>query len=158
MSEILAKFDGVVGESSIKGYEGWIEINSWQEGLFSPVNKDGTGLSGGKSQLSSMSFQANGGKHTPDIIKKGTGGKHFAKVEIHFLKQTGDKLEKFKTSTCEEVFVGSWQGGDHKGGDGSESFSMDATRVTWEYFAQDGTGALASVGTATYDQKTGATT
>ncbi len=159
MADILIKFsNGITGESTVKDHDGWIEILSFSEGLSSPGSTaSGTGSSAGKSNLSNFTFTAKEGAHTPEIIKKGTCGKHFDTVEIHYLKQTGDEggAQKYRSALLTEVYITGWSGSRSEGSEGFESFSMEAATAQWEYFKQNATGGLESVGTVKYDQKVG---
>ncbi len=159
MADILIKFsNGVTGESTVAKHEGWIEISSFSEGLSSPGStSSGTGSSAGKSNLSNFNFSAVEGKHTVEIIKKGTSGKHFDQVEVHYTKQTGNEggAETYRSVLMTEVYVTGWNASRSEGSTGYESFSLEAATAKWEYFGQNAQGALESVGQAKYDQKTG---
>lgn len=160
MSDILIKFDGVQGESTVADHNGWIEISSFSEGLSSPSSaSSGTGSSAGKSTLHDFNFVAKEGAHTTEIIKQGTGGKHFPKVEVHYLKQTGAGTpEKYRSCEINEVYITSWTASRSEGSEGFESFSMSGVKAKWEYFKQGPEGGLVSAGSVTYDQKTATTT
>ncbi len=162
MADILIEFsNGIKGESTVKGHEGWIEISSFSEGLSSPGStSSGTGSSAGKSNLSNFNFTAVEGAHTPEIIKKGTSGKHFDKVVVHYLKQTGDEggAQVYRSIELTEVYITGWSGSRSEGSTGYESFSLEAATAKWEYFKQNAQGGLESVGTMKYDQKTGQAT
>jgi type VI secretion system Hcp family effector len=159
MADILIKFsNGIVGESTVAKHENWIEISSFSEGLSSPGStSSGTGSSAGKSNLSNFNFSAVEGAHTVDIIKKGTSGKHFDTVEVHYLKQTGAEggAEVYRSVLMTEVYITGWNASRSENSTGYESFSMEAATAKWEYFAQDDKGILTSKGQAKYDQKTG---
>lgn len=154
---IVAKFPNVEGESGVEGYTGWVDLQSISEGISSPVSREGGGLSGGKSDLNPISFTAASGKHIAGIVKGGTGGKHFDKVEIHFLLQTGEKLEKYRSLILEKAYISGWSYGASGEYKGSDSFSVEVEKATWEYFVQDDKGGVKSSGTAAYDMKTGVT-
>ncbi len=158
-TDMLIKFDGVEGESTMEGHKGWVEIMSYSEGLSSPSGAGfGTGSSAGKTTLGESSFSVIEGKHTTEIVKKGTGGKHFPKVEVHYLKNTGGaNPEVYRTCVMEEVYITTWNSSKSSDSPAFESFSMSATKATWEYFAQNADGQLTSTGTAEYDQKTAMT-
>lgn len=154
---IVAKFPNVEGESGVEGYAGWVDIQSISEGVSSPTSREGGGLSGGKSDLMPITFTASSGKHIAGIVKGGTGGKHFPKIEIEFLLQTGEKLEKYRSLTLEKAYIASWSFGASGEYKGSDSFQVDVEKATWEYFVQDAAGGVKSSGTASYDMKTGVT-
>lgn len=156
---ILVKFDPEVkGESMVTGHEGWIDVASISEGISSPVSRSGGGLSGGKSDLQAVTLGLISGAHIADIVKGGTGGKHFATVTIEFLLQIGDKLDVYRRLTLTEVYVSHWgfsAAGEMKG---SDAVVLECTQAKWEYLQQSADGGLEAKGSATYDMKTGATT
>jgi hypothetical protein len=53
----------------------------------------------------------------------------------------------------EHVFVTGLSSGKSEGSLAFESWALESEKATWEYFAQDNTGQLTSVGTSSYDQK-----
>src|SRR5215813_13223154 len=101
---ILAQFPDVTGESQVTNHEGWIDVASISEGISSPVSRDGGGLAGGKSDLQAITLGLSSGAHVGDIVKAGTGGKHFDKVVIEFLLQTGTQIDVYRRLTLEEVY------------------------------------------------------
>jgi type VI protein secretion system component Hcp len=157
---IVAQFKDpdIVGSSQLSGFEGSIDVHHCSVGLYSPVSISGGGMSAGKSSMSEMSLTVDSGKHMPEILKKGTGGKHFGQVIISMLKQTGDKLELYKKYTLEQVYVTNQN--DPTSGDdpGYENLSIAFAKMTTEYYEQDAKGGVALAGTGTYDTKTGLTT
>jgi type VI secretion system secreted protein Hcp len=155
---ILAKFDPpVTGESQVTAHEGWIDVLSVSEGISSPVSRDGGGLSGGKSDLSAVTMGVSSGAHIADMVKGGTGGKHFNSVTLEFLLQTGTQVEVYRRLTLNEVYISHWgysAAGEHKG---SDAVVLEATKAKWEYLQQSAEGGLEAKGSATYDMKTGVT-
>lgn len=155
---IVANFTPkVAGSSQLEGYKEWVDVVSITNGLYSPVSIDGGGMSAGKSQLSDISITVNSGKHMPEILKNGTGGKHFDKIEFAYLKQTGTKLEKYKSITIEQAYVTSHSDPTSSDDPGYEHLSVATAKMTTEYYEQNAQGGLTLAGTATYDQKTGVT-
>lgn len=155
-ADMFIKFDGVTGESQQKGFEGWIEIVHSDMSSSAPVSTGTTGGSGtGKPTVHGYSFSAIAGRHTPDINKRYFEGKHFPKVEVKYVKQTGDATaQTYYHLTMENVFVGNISSSKATNSDANESFQLHAEKYTQEYFAQDSAGALKSVGSTSYNQKT----
>jgi type VI protein secretion system component Hcp len=156
---MLIYFDGVEGESTMANHGGWLEIMSLSEGMTSPSSAAfGTGSSGGKTTLMDTSFVIQEGKHTTEIIKKGTNGQHFAEVKIHYLKNTGAaEPEVYRECILKEVYITAWTSSKSTDTLAIESFSMSAAEAKWEYFAQNESGQLTSTGDVTYNQKTAVT-
>ncbi|HYJ92050.1 MAG TPA: type VI secretion system tube protein Hcp [Pyrinomonadaceae bacterium] len=156
---IVANFTPqVAGSSQLADYTGWIDVLSISCGLYSPVSVDGGGMSAGKSSLSEIAVTVNSGKHMPEIVKQGTGGKHFDKIEFVFLKQTGDATpQKYKSIVVEQAYVTSHNDPTSADDPGYEHLSIACAKMTTEYFEQNAQGGLVSAGTASYDTKTGQT-
>ena len=106
-------FDGVKpGEStheSHNGEKGWIEISDWSWDIEADTSfLKGAGAAVGKPQPGSLSFSHYYDTASPVIMMKIVQGKHFPKVHIVMLKQTGEedgKGEPYFGITMEEVFI-----------------------------------------------------
>jgi type VI secretion system secreted protein Hcp len=155
MADVVIKFDGITGESQMTDHVGWIECSNFSEGLSAPGSTGlGTGGAVGKPSFHPFTFSTISGKHTVDIKNKVFSGKHFDKVEVHYMKQTGDNTVKpYTTIVMEHVFVTGLSSGKSEGSLAFESWALEAEKATWEYFGQDSQGKLTSVGTSSYDQK-----
>jgi type VI protein secretion system component Hcp len=160
MPEQFIKFDGVDGESQIEGVQKWIEISNFSLSSSTPGSTAKGGGSGvGKPVMHGASFGTTAGRHSPLINKKYFEGKHFPKVEVKYLKQTGaDKPETYYYLIMESVFVTSISNSKGEGSLGYETITLTAETYKQEYWAQDATGKLASVGSTTYNEKTGKST
>jgi type VI secretion system secreted protein Hcp len=107
------KFDGVPkGESthsSHNGDKGWIEISDWSWDIEAETSfLKGAGASVGKPQPGTMSFSHYYDKASPVIMKKIVQGKHFPRVHILMLKQTGaedGQGEPYFGITMDEAFI-----------------------------------------------------
>lgn len=107
------KFDGIKeGESthsSNSGEKGWIEISDWSWDIEADTSfLKGAGASVGKPQPGSLSFSHYYDKGSPVIMKKIVQGKHFPKVYIVMLKQTGaedGQGEPYFAMTMDEAFI-----------------------------------------------------
>lgn len=107
------KFEGVpIGESthaSHNGDKGWIEISDWSWDIEADTSfLKGAGASVGKPQPGTMSFSHYYDKSSPVIMQKIVQGKHFPKVAIVMLKQTGaedGQGEPYFGVRMEETFI-----------------------------------------------------
>lgn len=106
-------FDGVKpGESTHEthnGEKGWIEISDWSWDIEADTSfLKGAGASVGKPTPGTLSVSHYYDTASPVIMSKIVQGKHFPKVHIVMLKQTGDesgKGEPYFGITAEEVFI-----------------------------------------------------
>ncbi|MCB1022895.1 MAG: type VI secretion system tube protein Hcp [Acidobacteria bacterium] len=152
---IFIKFDGVDGESTKVGYEGWVEADHFSYGISNPTDiASGTGGSAGKPTISDVTTAQEAGRHTPELDKKICAGQHFAKIEIHKCVTTGEGklLPKFKLEMT-NAFVSSLSSSNGSEGNAQESTSFNAEKITREYMSQDEKGGLTTVGKTGYDIK-----
>ena len=106
-------FDGVKpGESTHEthnGEKGWIEISDWSWDIEADTSfLKGAGASVGKPQPGTLSFSHYYDKASPVIMKKIVQGKHFSKVYIVMLKQTGaedGQGDPYFGITMDEAFI-----------------------------------------------------
>ena len=106
-------FDAVdKGESTHEthnGDKGWIEISDWNWDIEADTSfLKGAGASVGKPQPGTLSFSHYYDTASPVIMLKIVQGKHFGKVHIVMLKQTGEasgKGEPYFGITLEEAFI-----------------------------------------------------
>ncbi len=107
------KFDTIkTGESthsSNNGEKGWIEISDWSWDIEADTSfLKGAGASVGKPQPGSLSFSHYYDRASPVIMQKIVQGKHFAKVYIVMLKQTGaedGQGEPYFAMAMDEAFI-----------------------------------------------------
>lgn len=158
MADMFIRFDGVDGESQQEGFKNWIELSSFTMSSAAAGSTAVGGGSGvGKVSIHGVSFSTVAGKHTPAISMKYFAGKHFPKVEVVFVKLTGNEggaAEKYYHLTMEHVYVTSKSDGKSEGSLGSEQMSLTAETYEQEYWAQDEKGKLTSVGKTKYNEKT----
>lgn len=160
MPEQFIKFDGVDGESQVEGVAKWIEISNFSLSSSTPGSTSHGGGSGvGKPVMHGASFGTTAGRHSPLLNKRYFEGKHFPKVEVKYLKQTGaDKPETYYHLTMEHVFITSIGNSKGEGSLGYETITLTAETYKQEYFAQGSDGKITSVGSTTYNEKTGKST
>lgn len=157
MAEQFITFVGVEGESTQKGVEGWIEISNFSLSSSTPGSTALGGGSGvGKPVMHGASFGTTAGKHTPLLNQKYFKGQHFDKVEVKYLKQTGDTEAKpYYHLIMEHVFITSMGNSKGEGSLGFETITLTAETYEQEYFKQNPDGTLTSVGKTKYNEKTG---
>ena len=95
-------------------------------------------------------------KMTFDLNKNYFEGKHFATVEVKYAKQTGaPQAETYFHLTMSHVFITSMGNSKGEGSLGFETITLTAEQYKQEYFAQGADGGITSVGSTTYNEKTG---
>ena len=156
MANIFMKADDVKGESTVTGYEGWIEVEHVAYSYRSETSEThGTGLAVGALVPSPVGISSVEGEHIIRMLNLQGQGKHFQKIEIHFLKQgAGDSPQKYKGITLTQAMILDYQPNGSANSGGTEHLTFGYTKFELEYFKQDGKGILASVGKSSYDTKT----
>jgi len=143
--EIFFTIDGIKGESTKSGAEGWIEIFSFSNGASNPSSVSfGTGSGAGKVDLSSISFQKQLDVSSPYLFANCCSGKHTDTGCMIVRESTGDTTTKvYFQYDLTEVFIDSisW-GGSAGGGKPSESLSVSAKSIMVTYWPQNGDGTL----------------
>lgn len=157
MADIVIQFPEVTGSSKVAKHEGWIDLQSFQQGITSPADPtSSSGSSAGKSSLTEFVFTAEEGIHCVNIIKNGMSGKHFPKVVCEYLKRTGDAVaEVYKRCTMEQVYITSYSSSRPEGSVGYEGWSMAAAKAKWEFLKQNEQGGLEAIGDVTLDASSG---
>jgi len=144
-SEIFLTIDGITGESTKSGAEGWIEIFSFSNGASNPSSVAfGTGSGAGKVDLSSVSLQKQLDIASPYLFANCCAGTHAAKGCMICREATGaTTTQVYFQYDFTEVFVDSisW-GGAAGGGKPSESLSLSAKSLMVTYTPQNGDGTL----------------
>jgi type VI secretion system secreted protein Hcp len=148
------KIDGIDGESTHKGAEGQIEVQSWQWSVDNASSATVGGGSGvGKANPGLFSFTHNYDKASPVLAKSCASGKHIANAKLTVSK-AGEGQKEFLTVTLKQVMAVAVSTGGATGGEMSESVSLSYGDVEFEYKPQDKAGALGGAVKFGWDVKT----
>jgi len=157
--EIYLKLDGITGESTKSGAEGWIEVFSFSNGASNHSSVAfGTGSGAGKVDLSSISLQKMLDISSPYLFANCCAGNHIATGQMIVREATGDTTTKvYFQYDMTEVFVDSisW-GGAAGGGKPSESLSLSSKSLMVTYTPQNSDGTLGSAIPKGWSQTTNA--
>lgn len=136
------KIDGVDGESTHKGGEGQIEVQSWAweiSNLSSSAVGGGSGV--GKATPGLFNFSHNYDKASPVLAKCCASGKHIATAKLTVAK-AGEGQKEFLTVTMKQVMAVSVSTGGATGGEMAENVSLSYADIEFEYKPQDDKGAM----------------
>ena len=143
------KFDGVKGESkhiTNSGDKGWIEISDWSWDIEADTSYlKGGGAAVGKPQPGTLSFSHYYDKSSPAIMSKIVMGKHFPKVWIVMLKQTGQvdgQGEAYFGLTMQQCFITKVSSKGAEDGSVTQDVEMVFKIVAAGYRAQKEDGSL----------------
>jgi type VI secretion system secreted protein Hcp len=154
-TDYYLKLDGVEGESQKEGHTKEIEVLSWSwggsnDGSFAHGSGGGTG----KFTASDLSCQAYISKASAKLLQACAKGTHVDKGVLSCRKSGGDtKPYDFLKLTFEHCLVSSFQAGGSSGSESlADSFSINFSKITYEYFVQDASkGTVSSSGSVSYD-------
>jgi type VI secretion system secreted protein Hcp len=136
------KFDGVDGESTHKDHKGEIELLSWSWGVSnSSTSAAGGGSGKGKAVPQEFTIVHGYDKASPVLAKACASGKHF-KTAVLTCRKAGEGQQDFLKVTMKEVFITAVQPGGSSGGDLTESVTMSATDIEFEYKPQTDKGSM----------------
>jgi len=150
----------VKGGVTEETHKDWIQINSWSISAARPVVADqGSEESRhrGESQVGEISISKVIDKSTVYVIQELLKGTSLDKAQIDQTTSEGqDKIKVYFSLNMENVRITnhSISGAGDEGALASESFSLNATSVTWKYIAQDPTDKKDVPHTAGYNLDT----
>ena len=152
--DAFLKVEGIAGESSRKGFEKQLEIQSFSLGATNPTTI-GTGGGGGSGKVAVSSFHCTkrSDAASPVLFQACCNGSHYPKASVTLHKAGGKEAVDFIKYEFEEVFVESIQWGGSSGGDDvpTEQVSFAFGKVTVTYTPQTATGAKGSAVVGSWD-------
>jgi type VI secretion system secreted protein Hcp len=143
-SDYLLMIDGVKGESGDHKHAGEIEIDSFSWGCTnSGSHSGGSGGGAGKVSFQDVHFTTKVNLSSPVLMLRCCTGEHIKKAVLTVRKQGKDQQEYYKI-TLEDILVSSYQSGGHEGGDSrpTDQFSLNFTKIKFEYKSQKADGSL----------------
>lgn len=142
----------IPGEATATGFEGAIEILSFNVGATQPVNLAGGGQGSGKAQVSDFSIMKKTDVSSASLFAKVCDGSHFEKATVSFRKAGGEQVV-YLTYEFEHVLVSSIQWSGSSGGEDvpTEAVSFAFKKVLMSYSGQDEAGQAAGPQKAMYD-------
>lgn len=150
------KIDGVDGESSAKGHEKAIEIDSFSFGAHQTgTHSAGSGGGAGKVQMNDFHFTMKVCAASPKLMLACASGEHIKKAVLTCRKAGKDQQEFFKV-TLSDLLVSSYQtGGSHGDMVPTEQISINFAKIEMEYKPQKPDGTLGGAVPAGWDLKKG---
>lgn len=151
------KIEGLDGESTSKGMEKQIEIESFTWGVSNSatVGSQAGGLSGGKANIGAFTVTKGVDKASPNLMLAACDGSHFKSATVTFRKATGSSGQKpFEILKFTECMVSSYQMSGATGGDDTprESVSFEFAKVEMEYYTQKSDGSTSKAGNTGWDR------
>ena len=138
---ILINFAGQIkGDSKVEGHDAWITCDSLQFGVGRAVSVSGGGQDRDVSNPSFSEFTISKSTDisSADIYYQAIQGKSLGDCEVHFIQTGGtDSSQVYLKINLTEAIISSYSassGGERP----SESFSINFTKIEYQYDAFDG--------------------
>jgi len=155
-SDYLLQIDGIKGESLDDKHKDTIEITSFSWGATnSGASSSGSGGGAGKVSFQDVAFTTSVNKSSPLLMLSCANGQHIKKAILYVRKQGGGQQEYY-TVTLEDVVVSQYKSGGMLDGSTTipvDQFSLNFTKITFEYKPQKSDGSLDSAISAGWDVK-----
>ena len=153
--DAFLKIDGVDGESTRKGFEKQMEIQSFSFGAAnpSPVGAGGGGGGGVMVSVSSFNIIKRSDSASPLLFLACCQGDHYATASVTLNKSAGKAPIDFIKYEFEEVYVDNIQWSGSSGGDDTptESVSFSFGKVSITYTPQKADGSKGSPAVGAWD-------
>ncbi len=154
-SDFLLEIDGIKGESKDKKHKETIEIESFSWGASnSGTHGSGGGGGAGKASFQDLHFTAGVSKASAVLLQSCAEGKHIKKAAL-FVRKQGGSQQDFYVVSLEDLLVSSYQSGGSEGSGAppTDQFSLNFSKIKFEYKPQKEDGSLDAPSTATWDLK-----
>ena len=156
--DYFLQIDGIKGEAGDSKHAGEIEIDSFSWGVSNAgTHSSGSGGGAGKASFQDIHFTAKVNKASPQLMQACAQGTHIGKATLTVRKQGGDQQEYY-TVILTDVLISSYQAGGHDGANSvpTDSFSLNFTKVCFDYKPQKKDGSLDAPQHGGWDLKTNA--
>jgi len=154
-SDYLLELDGIKGESLDEKHKDKIEIDSFSWGVSNEGNMGRGGGGGTKANFQDLHFTKQTDKASPLLVKAAATGDHIKKAVLTARKAggKGGQVEYFRV-TIEDVMVSSFTTGGNAGSSSIpvDNFSLNYTKIKYEYMPQKADGSLEGAIVAQYDR------
>ncbi len=132
------KIPNINGESTLKGFEKWIAIESFSWGEERPPSGNGVAVP------LEVQVVANTQASSPSLFAACANGEALGTVLLHLATVGGSQSTFFKWD-LENAVIGSYRVGGNTADDRpADQFSISFTALTYSYSAQDGKGGAGS--------------
>lgn len=142
--DYFLKLDGVDGESTDSKHKNEIELETWSWGETNAGSShvSGKGSGAGKVSMQDFHFTTKTNKATPKLMLACATGQHIKKAQLFARKAGGDQQE-YLIITMSDMLVSSYQIGGSRGEViPTDQFSLNFSKIEFEYKPQDETGKV----------------
>lgn len=143
---IFMHFEGIEGNVTAKGYEKWIEVNSFQFGSGRGISTPTGGAENREASAASVSevtITKQMDKASPKLFEQSLIGSDGKMVKIA-MTRTGKELKELCTYKFEKTLVSGYSVSSGGEGAPTESLSLNFVKFEYSYTGSDATGADAA--------------
>jgi type VI secretion system secreted protein Hcp len=144
-TDFFLKIEGVEGESSDAKHKGEIDLESWSWGQ-AQSGSHHSGGGGGSGKVTMHDFHAvmKHNRASPRLMIACATGEHFKKAVVT-CRKAGKEQQEYLKITLHGLLVSSYQtsGAGHGGIVPTDNFSLNFTKIEFEYREQKPDGTLA---------------
>lgn len=160
---IVLEIKSIPGESKMKGYEKKIVLSSYSVSMAQPMTSDpaNTSRTLGRPTVSEIQCAKACDSSSTPLMKACLGGTDLGDVELHVFRVTsGSDLshELMMTYTLSNAMISNHAISGGGNDVPYESFSINYTKISIDYFVQDEKGKKQGTLPASYDMATGEAT
>lgn len=152
--DAFLEIEGVEGESTRKGFEGKIELMSFNMNVSNPTTiGSGGGGGAGKAVMSPVMLTKYTDASSPAIFQACCKGTHYPTAKITLHKAGGEEAVDYLILEFEKCYISSYNQSGSSGGDDRsiDQIAMDFGKVTFTFTPQTETGAKGSPQVASWD-------
>lgn len=152
--DYFLKIDGVPGESTDHKHKDEISVLSFSWSETQPTSGEvGLGRGSGKVQMGEFQFTSQVNKASPLLALKCANGEHI-KSAVLVCRRAGKDQQEYFTVKLADILISSYQVGGSQGDVvPTDQFSLNFSKIEWEYKPQGATGALGGPVKAGYNLK-----
>jgi type VI secretion system secreted protein Hcp len=157
MQNMFLKIDGIKGECTLEKYKEQIEIYSFSLGFSQPTSALRSSEGGGttaRPYCADISFSKRSDISSSAICQSLWQGKTIKEVVLTLCRSDGSEMLEYMKITLNNVVISNYNisgGGDLPG----ETFSMNYSKIAFDYKKQKEEGGNAGSAAASYDLASG---
>ena len=139
MDTIMLVIKDMTGNCTIKGFEKAIILQHFSHGVTLPLTGDAanTERTSGRPQFSEMSFSKMTDQSTPSLYNACAKGDKLGDAVVHIGRNEGGEFMLLMKYTLSNAMVSNINTSGGGGGEPSDSFSINFTKITSEFTQQN---------------------
>lgn len=138
--DVYLQIEGIKGESTDQGHDGWIELTSAQWGVKQPKSatvSTAGGHTAERCEHSSITITKLADLSSPILMQTCSTGRTIPKAKLEFMRADGQGTPvKYYEVELENVLIGSMNQAVHEGGILHDSIGLKFAKVRWKYTQQ----------------------